>query len=221
MGSASEFASQLGSHHEILQPGRSSDRIPWDTYDVWCYSHVYTSPHTYFCAMQMSCFVQKIVMTLTTFCRKSTLSPGAESTTFASPNSRWHHSATGVMATWQVFQIFVICRGDWLSITFCENDSFRKLFLFFENTFQYLGGISQDISVSHFDSRRSLSSANQRQSTSESPIHLVSFTQPCDQHDRKIRTIRKSAARWRERRVRGYGKLILRANVLYVPNIKM
>jgi len=32
----------------------------------------------------------------------------------------------------------------------CENDSFRKLFLFFENTFQYLSGISKDISVSRF-----------------------------------------------------------------------
>ena len=49
---------------------------------------------------------------------------------------------------------------------FCKNDSFRKLFLFFENTFQFLGGISQDISVSHFDSRRSLSSANRRRCTS-------------------------------------------------------
>jgi len=36
-----------------------------------------------------------------------------------------------------------------------------------------------------------------------------------------IRTIRKSAARWRGRRARGYRKLILRANLLYVPNIKM
>jgi len=100
-----------------------------------------------------------------------------------------------------------------------QNNSFRKLFLFFENTFQYLGGISQDISVSHFDYRRSLSSANRRRSTS--PILFVSFTHPCDQHDRKIRTIRKSAARWRGRRARDYRKLFLRANLLYVPNIKM
>jgi len=118
-----------------------------------------------------------------------------------------------------VSRIFVIFRGDWLSIKFCGNDSFRKLFLFFENTCQYLSAISQDISVSHFDSRRSLSSANRRRSAS--PILLVSFTQPCDQHDRKIRTIRKSAARWRGRRARGYRKLILRANLLCVPNIKM
>jgi len=70
----------------------------------------------------------------------------------------------------------LICRGYCLSIKFCLNDSFRKLFLFFENTFQYLGGISQEISVSHFDSRRSLSSANRRRTTS--PILFVSFTQP-------------------------------------------
>jgi len=63
------------------------------------------------------------------------------------------------------------------------------------------------------------STANHRRSTS--PILFVSFTQPCDQHDRKIRTIHKSAARWRGRHARGYRKLILRANLLYVPNIKM
>ena len=78
------------------------------------------------------------------------------------------------------------------------------MFQFFENNFQYLRGISQDISVFHFDSRRSLSSADRRRSTS--PILFVSFTQPCGQHDRKIRTIRKSAARWRGRRARGYRK---------------
>ena len=53
------------------------------------------------------------------------------------------------------------------------------------------------------------------------PILFVSINQPCDLHDRKIRPIRKSAARWRGRRARGYRKLILRANLLYVPNIKM
>jgi len=169
----------------------------------------------------MSCFVQKIIWH-TTVCpsRRNTISPVIEYTTFVSTDRRWHHSATSVLAAWQLPRIFVIYRGDWLSIKFCENDSFRKLFLFFKNTFQYLGGISQDISVSHFDSCRSLmSSANRRRSTS--PILLVSFTQPGDQDDRKIRTIRKSAARWRERRARGYRKLILRANLLYVPNIKM
>ena len=46
------------------------------------------------------------------------------------------------------------------------------------------------------------STANRRRSTW--PILFVNITQPCDQHDRKIPTIRKSAARWRGRRVRGY-----------------
>jgi len=45
-----------------------------------------------------------------------------------------------------------------------------NMFQFFGNNFQYLRGISQDISVSFFDSRRSLSSANRRRSTS--PIFL-------------------------------------------------
>ena len=63
------------------------------------------------------------------------------------------------------------------------------------------------------------STANRRRSTW--PILFVSITQTCDQHDRMIRTIRKSAARWRGRRARGYRKLILRANLLYAPNIKM
>ena len=102
---------------------------------------------------------------------------------------------------------------------FARTILFENCYLFFENTFQYLGGISQNILVSHFDSRRLLSSAIRQRSTS--PILFVSFTQPCDQHDRKIRTIRKSAARWRGRRARGYRKLILRVNLLYVPTIKM
>ena len=94
---------------------------------------------------------------------------------------------------------------------------FSKIVPVFRNTFQYLGGISQDISGSHFEFGKS--TAIRRQSTW--PILFVSITQPCDQHDTKIRTIRKSAARWRGRRARGYRKLILRANLLYVPNIKM
>jgi len=131
----------------------------------------------------------------TGFCRSITVSLVTEPSSFVSPDRRWHHFPTTVLAAWQICRILVIYRGDWLSIKFCENDSFRKLFLFFENTFQYLGRISQDISVSHFDSRRSLSSSNWRRSSS--PILFVSFTQPCDQHDRKIRMIRKSAAWWR------------------------
>jgi len=172
-----------------------------------------------FQVMQISCFDQKIKHNLNSFCYRKTTSLCIESTTFVSLIHRWHHCSTGVLSAWLVFRNFVIYRGDWLSIKFYENDSFRKLFLFFENAFQYLVGISQDISVSHFDSRRSLSSANRRRPTS--PILFVSFTQPCDQHDRKIRTIFKSAARWRGRRARGYRKLILRANLLHVPKIKI
>jgi len=106
--------------------------------------------------MQTSCFDQKIKYNLETFCVGNTTSLNIESTTFVSPNGRWHHCATSVLSAWLWFRNFLIYRSDWFSIKFCENDSFRKLFLFFENTFQYLGGISQDISVSHFDSRRSL-----------------------------------------------------------------
>jgi len=82
---------------------------------------------------------------------------------------------------WQLRWTWAYYKDDSLSIKLCKNDYFRKLFLFFEKTFQYLRGIFQDISVSHFDSRRSLShgSANRRRSTS--PIFFVSFTQPCDQ----------------------------------------
>ena len=56
----------------------------------------------------MSCFVQKVMNKHTTFCRRNTISPVIESTTFVSPNRRWHHSATGVLAAWQLFRIFVI-----------------------------------------------------------------------------------------------------------------
>jgi len=119
--------------------------------------------------MQISCFEQKIKNNLQNFCERRTKSLTIESTTFVSPNLWWHHCATGVLSAWLYFRNFVIYRGDWLSIKFCENDSFRKLFLFFENTFQYLGGTSQDISVSHFDSRRSLSSANRRRIVGDLP----------------------------------------------------
>jgi len=164
-------------------------------------------------------FCQKNTTMHACFFRCITTSPVVESTTFVSICTWWYHFLTSVLPVWQLCRICVIYRGDWLSIKFCENDSFWKLFLFFENIFQYLGGISQDISVSHFHSRRSLSLANQQRSTS--PILFASFTQLCDQHHRKIRMIRKSAARCRGRRSQGYRKLVLRANLLYIPDIKM
>jgi len=135
---------------------------------------MYIIPHTSCWVMQMSCFVRKIMNMHASSCRRITMSLVTESTTFVSSDRWWHHSPNSVLAAWQLFRIFVIYRGDWLSIKFCENDSFRKSFLFFDNTLQYLDGISQDISVSHFDSRRLLSSANRRQSTS--PMLFVSFT---------------------------------------------
>jgi len=120
-----------------------------------------------FQAMQILCFDQKIKKTLKQIIECNVASQSVESTTFVSFNVQWYHCAACVLSAcvWN----FVIYRGDWLSIKFCVNDSFRKLFLFFENTFQYLAGISQDISVSHFDSRRSLSSANRRQIVGDLP----------------------------------------------------
>ena len=97
----------------------------------------------------------------------STASRRIEPTAFVSVVSWWCQYVTSVLCCWT--WNFVFYREDWLSIKFGENDSFRKLFLFFENTFQYLGGISQDISVSHFDARRSLSSANRRQIVGDLP----------------------------------------------------
>jgi len=75
---------------------------------------------------------------------------------------RWVHGATMIKHA-QAYDHMP--RGFTRQHAAVRNDSFRKLFLFFENTFQYLGGISQDISVliniyhimPHFDSRRSLS----------------------------------------------------------------
>jgi len=217
MGSTSEYTIQLRGNHDKFQTCRSSDLVPGGTYETSLY--VYYAPHTYFRVMQMSSFVQQINHLCTSFFHCIIISLVNESTTFVSPDRWWYYPTTSVLAAWQLSRIFVIFRGDWLSIKCCENDSFRKLFLFFENTFQYLGGKSHDISVSHFDSRRSLSSANRRWFTLL--ILFVSPTQPCDQHDWKIRTICKSTARWRRRRARGYRKLILRANLLCDPNIEI
>jgi len=97
-------------------------------------------------------------------CLAHTISPGIESTLCESFINRGHHCAIGVLPIFLLSWNFVIYRNDRLSIKFCHNDSFRKLFLFLKINFQYR--ISQDISVSHFDSRRSLNSANRRRSTS-------------------------------------------------------
>jgi len=123
----------------------------------------------FFWVMQILCFDQKIKNNLKKFCDCNITSKSIESTNFVSLNCRWYHCAAGVLSAWLCFRNFVTYRGDWLSIQFCENNPFRKLFLFFEYTFQYLGGISKDISVSLFDSHRSLSSANQRRIVSDLP----------------------------------------------------
>jgi len=109
--------------------------------------------------MQISCFDQKFKNNLIHICGRNKTFLSIESTTFVWPSGRYHHCATGVLSVEPLYRNLFTYRGDWSSIKFCENDSFRKLFLFFENTFQYLGGISQDFSVSHFDSRRSHSTA--------------------------------------------------------------
>ena len=64
---------------------------------------------------------------------------------------------------------FVIYRETDYRSNLAKTILFENCSLFFENTFQYLGGISQDISGSHFDSRRSLSSANRRQIVGDLP----------------------------------------------------
>jgi len=216
MGSTSEHATQLSGNHARFQTRRSSVWLPGGN----CVNSPYIchKPHILFWVMQMACFVQKNMPMHARFLPYHNIT-GSRTRNLCIALQVVVPLSYQCIPFWQLWRICVIYRGDWLSIKFSENDSFRKLFLFFENTFQYLRGISQDILVSHFDSRRSLSSANWRRSTS--PILFVSFTQPCDQHDRKIRMIRKGAARWRGHRAWGYRKLILRANLLYVPNIKM
>jgi len=159
--------------------------------------------------MQILCFDQKIKNNLKKFFDCNITSLSIESTTFVSPNGRLYHCAAGVLSAWLCFRNFVINRGDWLSIKFCENDSFRKLFLFFENSFQYLGGISQDISVSYFDSHRSLSSANRRRIVGDLPRRfflsallslVISMTGRSEQSTRALRdgsdVVREAIGNW-------------------------
>jgi len=77
---------------------------------------MYSRSRIFFWVMQLSCFAQKITYMRINFCCPNTISPVIDSTTFVSPGRRWHHSATGVLATWQIFRIFVIYRGDWLIV---------------------------------------------------------------------------------------------------------
>ena len=77
--------------------------------------------------MQILCFDQKINKNLVDF-YICILSPGVESTTFIPSCDRQCHYATSMLSGWQPIRNFVIYRGDWLSIKFCENNSFRKQF---------------------------------------------------------------------------------------------
>ena len=133
------------------------------------FCHGRVSTWKFFWVMQILFFDPKIKKPLKEFRECNVTIQSIESTAFVSPNVRWYHCATCVLSVWMCIWNFVIYRGDWSSIKFCEKNSFWKLFLFSENTCQYLGGISQDISVSHFDSRRSLSSANRRQIVGDLP----------------------------------------------------
>ena len=76
--------------------------------------------------MQLSCFAQKFTNVRVHFCYRNTISPVTKSTTFVSPDRRWHNSTTGVLAVWQVFRIFVTYRGDWFIVI--VNQILRKRF---------------------------------------------------------------------------------------------
>ena len=118
---------------------------------------------------KMKFWQQKIIGDFCKLSKDSAVSLRIEPTTFVLIDILGYHYVPVccilVPQSWSV----LIYREDWLSIKFGENDSFRELFLFFQNTFQYLGEISQEISESHFDSRRSLSSANRRQIVGDLP----------------------------------------------------
>jgi len=174
-----------------------------------------------FWVMQMSYFVQKRTILYLNMTPRTMTFRVLEPATFGWPwlRRRWYHSPTSVFHfdNDDEFSLYIEATDYW--------SNFAKT-IFFENG-SCFPKIPFSISVRSprmfqgyfkFDSRRSPSLANRRRSTS--PIYFFSFAQSCDQHVRKIRTIRKSAARWRRRRARGYRNIILRANLLYVPYIK-
>ena len=174
---------------------------------------------TYFWVMQMSCFVQKIVNMHSPLSRCNTISPVIKSTTFLLPGKG---STTPPQLCWLLSRCFEF----WLSIEATDYQSIFAKTILFENC-SCFSKIPFSISMESpriFQCLISIPAGHwvrQIRQRSTSPILLVSFIQPCDQHDRKIRTIRKSAARWHGHRARGYRKLVLRENLLYVPNFKM
>jgi len=176
---------------------------------AFCPKHI--SVYSFFWVMQISCFDQKIKNYLKSTRDRTRTLVRVESTTFVS-------SAAGDTTALTVCGVFLCCSEIWL---FIETTDYRSNFaktILSENCSCFW----KNLSVSRWNLPGYFSVSfrfNRRRCTS--PILFVSFTLPCDQYDRKIQTICKSAARWRGRRARGYRKLILRVNLLYVPNIKM
>jgi len=162
--------------------------------------------------MQILCFDPKIKNNLKNFYNPNITSQRIESTTVKSLSGRWHHCATGVLSTWHFFEILLFIQVTDYRLNFAKT-------ILFENCSKIPFSISVEsprifqclilIPAGHWvrqidgDLRRFFLSA------------LLSLVISM------IRTIRKSAARWRGRRVQDYRKSILRANLLYVPNIKM
>ena len=150
-----------------------------------------------------NCLDQKIKNNLFNFDSR-TLSPGVESTTFISPCGWVHHYTPSVLSGWHTFKILL----------FIEATDYRSKFaktILFENC-SCFSKIPFSISVESawiFQCLISIPAGHWvQQIDGDLPRWFVSFTHPCDQHDRKIRTIRKSAAWWRGRRARGYRKLM-------------
>ena len=100
------------------------------------------------------------------FCKwrkHSTASLRNEPTAFVSIDILGYHYSTSVLCCY-IFKLkFGYLQRGLIIDQIWRKRFFSKIVPVLRNTFQYLGGISQEISGSHFDSRRSLSSANRRQ----------------------------------------------------------
>jgi len=161
--------------------------------NLWHYSLVENPLHMYFLGDANVMFCPKNHEP--NFCYNITISLEVESTTFVSPEAPLQYWCVGVL---QLSWFFVKIEATDNRSNFAETILFENCSCF--SKIPYSISVESPRSVSHFDFRRSLSLANRRPSTS--PNLFVSFTQSCDQHDRKVQTIRKSAAPWRRRRAR-------------------
>jgi len=167
--------------------------------------------------VNMKFWQQKISGDVCKWRKDSTASPRIEPTTFVLVDNLGYHYGTSVL-----YSCTSMLKFPYLQRGLIIDQIWRKRFLS-----EIVPVFRKYLSVSRWNlpgdftqvAEFGKSTANRRRSTW--PILFVSITQPCDQHDRMIRTIRKSAAWWRGRRARGYRNLILRVNLLYVPNIKM